>query len=61
VTPYRTQCVIPVLRIFSVEKAREFYRPGLTETFGGTPRLVLLDPFGNKLQLCEPKRERATE
>ena len=119
----RTVRVIPILRIFSVEKAREFYldyagfhldwehrfeptaplymqvsrnglvvhlsehygdgspgtsfqvdfegvnelhaelsarnypywRPGVTATFWGTPRLVLLDPFGNKLQLCEPK------
>jgi ribosomal-protein-alanine N-acetyltransferase len=123
--PHRTLRVIPILRIFSVEKAREFYldylgchlnwehrfsdnaplymqvsrdglvlhlsehygdgspgtnfqvdfegveelhaelsaknypywRPGLTETFWGTPRLNLLDPFGNQLQLCEPKRE----
>jgi Glyoxalase superfamily protein len=129
VTPYRVQRVIPILRIFSVEKAREFYmdyagfhldwehrfdpaaplymqvsrdglvlhlsehygdgspgtsfqvdfegmrelhaelsaknypywRPGVTETFWGTPRLVLLDPFGNKLQLCEPKQDSATE
>ena len=119
----RTLRVIPILRIFSVEKAREFYldyagfhldwehrfeptaplymqvsrdglalhlsehygdgspgtnfqvdfegvkelheelsaknypywRPGITETWWTTPRLVLLDPFGNKLQLCEPK------
>jgi catechol 2,3-dioxygenase-like lactoylglutathione lyase family enzyme len=119
----RTVRVIPILRIFSVEKAREFYldyagfhldwehrseptaplymqvsrnglflhlsehygdgspgssfqvdfegveelhaelkvknypywRPGITETYWGTPRLVLLDPFGNKLQLSEPK------
>jgi len=32
-----------------------YWRPGITETYWGTPRLVLLDPFGNKLQLCEPK------
>ena len=32
-----------------------YWRPGVTETFWGTPRLVLLDPFGNKLQLCEPR------
>jgi ribosomal-protein-alanine N-acetyltransferase len=120
----RTLRVIPILRIFSVEKAREFYldylgcnldwehrfeptaplymqvsrdglvlhlsehygdgspgtnfqvdfegvhelhvelsaknypywRPGITETFSGTPRLNLVDPFGNRLQLCEPKK-----
>ena len=119
----RTDQVIPILRIFSVEKAREFYldyagfhldwehrfepglpvyiqvsreglvlhlsehhgdgspgtrfqvtyqgvrelhaelsakkynywRPGLTETFWGTDQLNLLDPFGNKISLCEPK------
>ena len=119
----RTLQVIPILRIFSVEKAREFYieyagfqldwehrfepglpvymqvsrdglvlhlsehhgdgspgtrfqvtyqgvrelhaelsakkynywRPGLTETFWGTDQLNLLDPFGNKISLCEPK------
>jgi catechol 2,3-dioxygenase-like lactoylglutathione lyase family enzyme len=121
---YRTLRVIPVLRIFSIEKAREFYldylgchldwehrfsdtaplymqvsrnglvlhlsehygdgspgthfqvdfegvqelhaelsaknypywRPGITETFWGTPRLNLLDPFGNQLHLCEPAK-----
>jgi len=120
----RTLRVIPILRIFSIEKAREFYldylgchldwehrfepaaplymqvsrdglvlhlsehygdgspganfqvdfegvqdlhaelsaknysywRPGISETFWGTPRLNLLDPFGNQLQLCEPKK-----
>lgn len=31
-----------------------YWRPGLTETFWGTPRLNLLDPFGNHIQLCEP-------
>jgi catechol 2,3-dioxygenase-like lactoylglutathione lyase family enzyme len=119
----RTQQVIPILRIFSIEKAREFYldysgfhldwehrfdptaplymqvsrdglvlhlsehygdgspgtrfqvtfkgvvelhaelsqknypswRPGITETFWGTPQLNLLDPFGNRINLCEPK------
>jgi uncharacterized glyoxalase superfamily protein PhnB len=121
--PCRTLRVIPILRIFSVEKAREFYidyagfhldwehrfdenaplymqvsrdglvlhlsehyddgspgarfqidfegvhelhaelcakgygywRPGITQTFWGTPQLNLLDPFGNKISLCEPK------
>jgi hypothetical protein len=122
---FRTLKVIPILRIFSVEKAREFYlgyagfqldwehrfepasplymqisrdglvlhlsehygdgspgtrfqvnfegvrelhaelsakdypywRPGITETFWGTPQLNLLDPFGNKISLCEPKQD----
>jgi catechol 2,3-dioxygenase-like lactoylglutathione lyase family enzyme len=31
-----------------------YWRPGITETFWGTPRLNLLDPFGNQLHLCEP-------
>jgi len=34
-----------------------YWRPGIDETFWGTPRLNLLDPFGNQLHLCEPKRE----
>ncbi|HTB98645.1 MAG TPA: glyoxalase superfamily protein [Terracidiphilus sp.] len=32
-----------------------YWRPGIDETFWGTPALNLLDPFGNKLALCEPK------
>ncbi|HUN83072.1 MAG TPA: glyoxalase superfamily protein [Terracidiphilus sp.] len=36
-------------------KGYPYWRPGITETFWGTPRLVLLDPFGNKIHLCEPK------
>ncbi len=119
----RTLEVVPILRIFSVEKAREFYidyagfkvdwehrfddnaplymqvsrngltlhlsehygdgspgvsvhvrfegvrdlhaelaaknygylRPGITKTFWETDQLNLLDPFGNKIHLCEPK------
>jgi hypothetical protein len=31
------------------------WRPGITETFWGTPQLNLLDPFGNRINLCEPK------
>jgi catechol 2,3-dioxygenase-like lactoylglutathione lyase family enzyme len=124
----RTLRVIPILRIFSIEKAREFYldyagfhldwehryephmplymqvsrdglvlhlsehygdgspgtrfqvdfegvrelhgelaaknysywRPGITETFWGTDQLNLLDPFGNKISLCEPKPEEGS-
>lgn len=37
-----------------------YWRPGVTETWWGTPRLVLLDPFGNKLCLCEPKPDAGT-
>jgi hypothetical protein len=125
----RTLQVIPILRIFSVEKAREFYidyasfhldwehrfepdlplymqvsrdglvlhlsehygdgspgtrfqvtfegvrelhaelsaknygywRPGITQTFWGTDQLSLLDPFGNKISLCEPKTDEPTK
>jgi catechol 2,3-dioxygenase-like lactoylglutathione lyase family enzyme len=32
-----------------------YWRPGITQTFGGTDQLNLLDPFGNKIALCEPK------
>jgi uncharacterized glyoxalase superfamily protein PhnB len=125
----RTLQVVPILRIFSVEKAREFYidyagfhvdwehrfddnaplymqvsrsglvlhlsehygdgspgvsvqvkfegvrqlhaelaaknygywRPGITETFWGTDQLNLLDPFGNKIHLCEPPPDEAAQ
>ena len=125
----RTLQVIPILRIFSVEKAREFYieyagfqldwehrfepglpvymqvsrdglvlhlsehygdgspgtrfqvtyrgvralhaelfaknynywRPGIEKTFWGTDQLNLLDPFGNKISLCEPRPESGAE
>jgi Glyoxalase superfamily protein len=125
----RTQQVIPILRIFSIEKASEFYidyagfhldwehrfdataplymqvsrdglvlhlsehygdgspgahfqvtfkgvrdlhtelcaknypywRPGIDETFWGTDQLNLLDPFGNKISLCEPKPETSVQ
>jgi ribosomal-protein-alanine N-acetyltransferase len=33
-----------------------YWRPGITETYWGTPALNLLDPFGNRLHLCEPKK-----
>jgi len=36
-----------------------YWRPGIMETFWGTPQLNLLDPFHNQLHLCEPKREQA--
>lgn len=41
------------------EKNYPYWRPGITETFWGTPRLNLLDPFGNQLHLCEPKKANA--
>jgi catechol 2,3-dioxygenase-like lactoylglutathione lyase family enzyme len=34
-----------------------YWRPGITETWWGTPQLRLTDPFGNKICLCEPKPE----
>jgi ribosomal-protein-alanine N-acetyltransferase len=37
-----------------------YWRPGVTQTFWGTPRLKLLDPFGNQLNLCEPKKDEPT-
>lgn len=36
-------------------KGYAYWRPGITKTFYGTPRLTLLDPFGNKLYLGEPE------
>jgi ribosomal-protein-alanine N-acetyltransferase len=38
-----------------------YWRPGIAETFWGAPRLNLLDPFGNRLHLCEPKPEEGAE
>jgi len=40
-------------------KGYRYWRPGITETFWGTDQLNLLDPFGNKIRLCEPKPEDA--
>jgi catechol 2,3-dioxygenase-like lactoylglutathione lyase family enzyme len=34
-----------------------YWRPGITQTFWGTAQLNLLDPFGNKLRLCEPEQK----
>jgi hypothetical protein len=36
-------------------KGYTYWRPAITKTFYGTPQLTLLDPFGNKLYLGEPK------
>lgn len=36
-------------------KNYRYWRPGITESFWGMPRLNLLDPFGNQIALCEPK------
>jgi catechol 2,3-dioxygenase-like lactoylglutathione lyase family enzyme len=33
-----------------------YWRPGITQTFWETPQLNLLDPFGNRIHLCEPKK-----
>lgn len=38
-------------------KGYPYWGPGITQTFWGTDRLNLLDPFGNQLHLCEPKKE----
>ncbi len=38
------------------QKKYPYWRPGITETWWGTPRLNLLDPFGNQLRLCEPAK-----
>jgi hypothetical protein len=42
-------------------KSYGYWRPGITETFWGTDQLNLLDPFGNKIHLCEPKPNGATQ
>jgi uncharacterized glyoxalase superfamily protein PhnB len=38
-------------------KKYPYWRPSITETFWGTEQLNLLDPFGNKIRLCEPKQD----
>lgn len=42
-------------------KKYPYWRPGIDETFWGTPQLNLLDPFGNQLHLCEPKPTEAAQ
>ena len=42
-------------------KGYAYWRPGITETFWATEQLNLLDPFGNKISLCEPKPEAETK
>jgi uncharacterized glyoxalase superfamily protein PhnB len=42
-------------------KGYAYWRPGITETFWATEQLNLLDPFGNKISLCEPKPEEETK
>ena len=42
-------------------KGYPYWRPGITGTFWGTEQLNLLDPFGNKISLCEPKPEAETK
>jgi uncharacterized glyoxalase superfamily protein PhnB len=52
------------VREFHAELSAKNYgylRPGITETFWGTDQLNLLDPFGNKIYLCEPKPADAKE
>jgi len=36
-------------------KNYRYWRPGITKTFWDTDQLILLDPFGNKIHLCELK------
>ena len=36
-------------------KSYGYWRPGIKETFCGSPQLKLLDPFGNRINLCEPR------
>lgn len=45
---------IPILRIFSVGKARQYRyaRPGV-ETVDWGKELNIADPFGNRLRFCE--------
>ena len=42
-------------------KRYPYWRPDIDETFWGTPKLNLLDPFGNQLHLCEPKPQEAAK
>ena len=42
-------------------KGYPYWRPGITGTFWGTEQLNLLDPFGNKISLCEPKPDAETK
>ncbi len=53
----------PILRIFDVAKAREFYlqgyryyRPHVEDTEWGSRVMSVLDPFGNRLTFSEPRK-----
>ena len=60
----RFQVTYEGVREFHAElcaKNYPYWRPGITETFWGTEQLNLLDPFGNKIALCEPKKDDETQ
>ncbi|WP_016713931.1 glyoxalase superfamily protein [Pseudomonas monteilii] len=44
---------IPVLRIFSVDKAKEFYLDFLGFSVDRSLQMQVYDPFGNRLRLCQ--------
>jgi hypothetical protein len=54
---------VPPCRLHAELSAKNcpYWRPGITETFWGTDQLNLLDPFGNKIGLCEPKKSDSAE
>jgi ribosomal-protein-alanine N-acetyltransferase len=42
-------------------KSYPYWRPAIDKTFWGTEQLNLLDPFGNKIALCEPAKDSKSE
>ena len=50
---------IPVLRIFSVDKAREFYMDFLGFSLDWGLQMQGCDPFGNRRRFCQQIDEEA--
>ncbi|MBA1316668.1 MULTISPECIES: glyoxalase superfamily protein [Pseudomonas] len=50
---------IPVLRIFSVDKAKEFYLDFLGFSVDRSLQMQVYDPFGNRLRLCQQVDDEA--
>jgi len=63
--PNRVRRFIPIVRIFSEEKAREFYIDYIgfhvNWEYCFEPNSPLIDPFGDGIQFGEPKREHPAQ
>lgn len=61
-TSLRAVQTIPILRIFSLEKAKAFcvgyLRPGVERTFYGCKCVEVIDPFSNRIRFDESLEEK---